>query len=268
MSEVVLSFVIGLVRRRARRFAASLALLALFAAGPLPAGAGEALIAVAANFSETMDELRARFEASAGHRLRITLGSTGRLYAQIVNGAPYDALLAADQSYPRRLEDEGLAVSGSRFTYATGRLALWSADPGRIDDGVGVLASGDFRALAITNPDVAPYGAAARRVLEELDLDEGLRGRIVVGQNVAQTYSMVATRSAELGFVALSHVVAQRNGAAGSHWEVPGALHEPIRQDAVLLARAESNPAARAFLDYLRSPEARALIARHGYRID
>ena len=268
MSEHVLTSGLWLLRSLVRRAAAGLALIALSVAAVAPAGAGEALVAVAANFSKTMDELQARFEATSEHRLRIALGSTGRLYAQIVNGAPYDALLAADQTYPRRLEDEGLAVPGSRFTYATGRLALWSADPWRIDDGAGALSSGDFRALAITNPNLAPYGAAARQVLEALGLDERLRGRIVTGQNVNQTHSIVATRSAELGFVALSHVVAQRNGAEGSHWEVPVELHEAIRQDALLLARAASNPAARAFLDYLRSPEARTLIARHGYRDD
>ena len=246
-----------------------MALCALFVLPLPPVSAGEALIAVAANFSRTMAELAARFEAGTPHRLRVSLGSSGRLYAQIVNGAPFDILLAADQAYPRRLEERGFAVPDSRFTYATGRLALWSADPGRVgEEGADVLSSGEFRTLALSNPDLAPYGSAARQVLQALGLNERLRERIVTGQNAGQTLSMVATRNAELGFVALSHVLARDGGAEGSRWEVPEGLHDPIRQDAVLLARAAANPAARAFVDYLRGSEARALIARHGYDVD
>ena len=258
----------GRCRPRPPRRGAALAVFVLLVCSVPPAGAGEALIAAAANFSETIRELETRFEAATPHRLRVALGSTGRLYAQILHGAPYDVLLAADQAHPRRLEEQGLAVAGSRFTYATGRLALWSADPQRVEDGVSALSRGDFRALAVSNPELAPYGAAAHQVLEALGLRERLRGRVVTGQNAGQTHSLVATRNAELGFVALSHVQIRRNGAAGSHWEVPAALHDPLHQDAVLLARAASNPAARAFVDYLQSPEARALIARHGYRVE
>ena len=268
MSAFALALKTGFVRRSARWPVTVLGLLALTVAAIPSAGAGEALVAVAANFSDTMDELKARFEAATPHRLRIALGSTGRLYAQVVNGAPYDVLLAADQAHPRRLEKEGLAVAGSRFTYATGRLALWSADPARIAAGADVLSSGEFRALAVSNPDLAPYGAAALQVLEALGLDERLRARIVTGQNVGQTHAMVATSNAELGFVSLSHVLRPRDGAAGSHWKVPDELHDPIRQDALLLARAASNPAARAFLEYLQSREARVLIARYGYRVE
>ena len=268
MSGLVYRAGIGRIGRAARRAALACALGALGAA-PVPgARAAEALIAVAANFSEAIEELESRFEAGSAHRLRTAFGSTGRLYAQIVNGAPYDVLLAADREHPRRLEERGLGVAGSRFTYATGRLALWSADPRRAQAGAGALASGGFRTIAISNPALAPYGAAAHQVLEALGLKERLRGRIVTGQNVGQTHAMVATRNAELGFVALSLVLARGGGAAGSHWEVPAELHDPIRQDAVLLVRGAENPAARAFIDFLRGPEARALIARHGYRVD
>lgn len=258
----------GAALRSALRPVAMLALVALSVATAPSARAGEALVAVAANFSEAIDELKARFETATPHRLRIVYGSTGRLYAQVVNGAPHDILLAADQAHPRRLVSEGLAVAGSRFTYATGRLALWSMDPERIASGADALSSGEFRALAVSNPDLAPYGAAAHQVLEKLGLHERLRERIVTGQNVGQAHAMVATSSAELGFVALSHVIGRRDGAAGSHWEVPDDLHDPIRQDAVLLLRGKSNPAARAFVAYLRSREARALIVRYGYRVE
>ena len=268
MSEPVETVGRELARRHRRWGGGAIALCALFSLPALPVSAGEALIAVAANFSRTMAELAARFEARTPHRLRVSLGSSGRLYAQIVNGAPFDVLLAADQAYPRRLEERGFAVPESRFTYATGRLALWSADPGRVAEGAEVLSSGEFRTLALSHPDLAPYGSAARQVLEALGLSERLRGRIVTGQNAGQTLSMVATRNAELGFVALSHVLARDGGAEGSRWDVPEGLHDPIRQDAVLLARAAANPAARAFVDFLRGPQARALIARHGYGVD
>ena len=255
-------------RPRVRQVAGAFALFAALAVPAPSAGAGEALIAVATNFLETLVGLQERFEAATAHRLRIVTGSTAKLYAQITHGAPFDVLLAADRAHPRRLEAQGRAVAGSRFTYATGRLVLWSADAERIRDGEGALSSGEFRALAISNPELAPYGAAARQVLDALGLSERLRERIVLGQNAGHTHAMVATRNAELGFVSLSHVSGPRNGGTGSRWDVPGELYDPIRQDAVLLARAAANPAARAFLDFLRSDGARAHIARHGYRVD
>lgn len=235
----------------------------------LPTRAGEALAAVAANFAEVADALVPGFRAASGHELTIAVGSTGKLYAQIVNGAPFDLLLAADRERPRLLVEAGLAVAGSRFTYAVGRLALWSAAPDAIGpDGGRTLAAGRFRHLALANPKLAPYGAAARQALERLGLWQELRERVVQAENVGQTFAMVATGNAELGFVALSAVLSPRNTLPGSRWEVPAALYQPIRQDAVLLARAARNPAARAFLDYLKAEPARALIRRFGYAVE
>jgi len=228
-----------------------------------------ALVAVAANFAEVMERLEADFEAESPHAVTITTGSTGQLYAQIANGAPFDALLAADQARPERLEAEGLAVRGSRFTYARGQLVLWSVEADRVgDDGQIVLLQGEFRRLAMANPDLAPYGLAARQVLEGLNLFAALRDRIVFGENVGQTHAMVATGNAELGFVARSYVDSPRNPAPGSRWTVPETLHEPIRQDAVLLLRGEDNSAARDLLAYLRRPAVRQVIAGHGYGVE
>ncbi|MEQ8936695.1 MAG: molybdate ABC transporter substrate-binding protein [Amphiplicatus sp.] len=237
-----------------------------FAAFAARASAGEALIAVAANFAAPMEALEAAFEKSSGHALTVSAGSTGKLYAQIAGGAPFDILLAADTERPERLEAEGRAVSGSRFTYAVGRLALWSADTGFIgEDGAAVLRDGKFRRLAIANPDLAPYGAAAMETLEELGLAETLRSKIVMGENIGQAYAMAASGNAELGFVALSQIAADKSG---SRWVPPAALYKPIRQDAVLLARAAKNEAALAFLAYLKSEEAHAVLARSGYGTD
>lgn len=234
-----------------------------------PAAAEKATVAVAANFSEVVERLAKDFKAESGHELTFAVGSTGKLYAQIGNGAPFDVFLAADQERPERLEGEGLAVAGSRFTYASGRLALWSPEPGRVDeDGTATLRQGDFRLLAIANPDLAPYGAAARQALENLELWDGLEGKIVMGETVGQAYALVASGNAELGFVALSYVLSPRNKKPGSRWDVPPGLHAPINQDAVLLSRAAGNPAARAFLAFLRSAEAKAVIESYGYAVE
>ncbi len=231
--------------------------------------AEEALVAVAANFKEVADHLQADFESKGQHRLTLSAGSTGKLFAQIANGAPFDVLLAADQLRPERLEAEGLAVPGSRFTYALGYLTLWSVDPEAIGaDGAGILSAGAFRRLAIANPALAPYGVAARQALKALDLQDKLADRIVMGENIGQTFAMVATGNAELGLVARSYVASPRNGRPGSRWDLPDHLYEPIRQDAVLLTRAQDNAAARAFLDYLRSKDARGIIAGYGYGLD
>ena len=241
-------------------------LFALSAAGS--AAAEEAIVAVAANFSEVVERLEADFERDSGHRLTVAVGSTGKLYAQIAHGAPFDVFLAADQARPERLEREGLAVAGSRFSYAIGRLTLWSPEPDRVGgDGAATLREG-FRLLAIAHPDLAPYGAAAQQTLESLGLWTGLEGRTVRGETVGQTYAMVASGNAELGFVALSHVLSPRGNRSGSRWDVPAEHHAPIRQDAVLLARAAGNPAARGFLDFLRGAEAKALIESYGYRVE
>jgi molybdate transport system substrate-binding protein len=231
--------------------------------------AEEALVAVAANFKDAIDRLEADFEQRTGHVLEVTTGSTGQLYSQIVHGAPFDVLLAADQERPERLEREEHAVAGSRFTYAVGRLVLWSPDPDRIDaDGAATLKSGDFRRLAIANPDVAPYGAAAIEVLETLGLAETLRPRIVMGEDIGQTFAMIGTGNAELGFVALSYVLSPQNEQQGSRWDVPADLYTPIRQDAVLLDHGADNAAAAAFMDFLQGGEARAVIGGFGYGLE
>ena len=248
----------------------AIAALAIFQAALADEPAGdEALLAVAANFAEVIELLEGEFERATGHSLAVSVASTGTLYAQIKNGAPFDILLAADQERPRLLEGEGLAVSGSRFTYAVGRLTLWSPEAGRIaSDGAATLKLGDFRKLAIANPDLAPYGFAARETLEALELDETLEERIVMGENIGQTHALVATGNADLGFVALSSVLSPRNETTGSRWDVPQELYTPIRQDAVLLARAAESAAARDFLAWLQSEDARAHIREFGYAVE
>jgi len=254
----------GRVRGRGRLRPVLSLLLGLLAGAP--AVGEEAVVVVAANFSEVADRLEGLFEAGSEHSVTFVVGSTGKLYAQIVHGAPFDAFLAADQERPKRLESEGLAVAGSRFTYAVGRLALWSRDPGRIgDDGASTLRQGEFHLLAIANPALAPYGEAARQALARLHLWAGLQGRIVMGETIGQAHALVASGNADLGLVALSYVLSPRNGVAGSRWDVPPELYAPIRQDAVLLTRAAGNEAAREFLSFLRSKRARDVIETYGY---
>lgn len=244
------------------------AFAALATDGTTAAG-GEAVVAVAANFSEVAERLAKDFERESGHKLTFVAGSTGKLHAQIVNGAPFDAFLAADQESPGRLEKEGLAVAGSRFTYATGRLTLWSREPGRVGrDGAATLRQGKFRLLAMANPALAPYGAAAKQTLESLDLWASVKDRIVMGETIGQAHALVASGNAELGFVALSSVLSPRNEIKGSRWDVPAHLHAPIRQDAVLLARSAGNAAARGFLGFLRSAKAKPLMATYGYGVE
>ena len=242
-------------------------LLVLSLAGP--AAAGEAVVAVAANFAEVAERLAKDFEQASGHKLELVVGSTGKLHAQIANGAPLDAFLSADQASPERLVKEGLAVAGSRFTYATGRLTLWSAEPGRVgSDGGATLKGGKFRLLAIANPELAPYGAAAKQALEKLGLWERFKDKIVMGETVGQAHAMVASGNAELGFVALSYVLSPRTETKGSRWDVPAHFYAPLHQDAVLLARSAGNPAARAFLAFLRSAKAKAVIKSFGYGVE
>jgi molybdate transport system substrate-binding protein len=246
------------------RLIAALALCTLAAAAGRPARAADVSVAVAANFTAPLDKLAAAFEKVSGHHLVISSGSSGKLYVQITAGAPFEVMLSADAERPLRLEKEGAAVAGTRFTYAVGKLVLWSTDPGLVDPAGAVLAGGRFRHLAIPNPELAPYGAAARQVLQGLDLWEKLTPRIVQGEDIGQTYQFVATGSAELGFVALSQVRAAGK-PQGSLWIVPAERYRPIEQQAVLLTRGRDDPAARAFLDYLRSAPARALIQEFGY---
>jgi molybdate transport system substrate-binding protein len=240
-----------------------LALIAALA-WPWHAQADEVRVAVAANFSAPAKALAALFEQRTGHVAVLSFGATGAFYTQIRHGAPFDVLLAADAARPARLEAEGDAAPGTRFTYATGQLALWSARPGLIDDKGEVLKRGGFNKLAIANPKTAPYGAAAVEVLDKLGLRAALQPKLVTGESIGQTYSFIATGNAELGFVALSQVPQ----GSGSVWIVPGGLHAPIAQDAITLKRAQHNPAARAWMDLLHSPQGKDLIRGHGYRVE
>ncbi|WP_291010448.1 molybdate ABC transporter substrate-binding protein [Hydrogenophaga sp.] len=229
------------------------------------AQAASATIAVAANFAEPMRELAAVLEKTTGHRLELSVGATGRLFAQIRNGAPFDAFLAADRRAPAQLETDGLAVPGSRFTYATGQLVLWSAQPGLVDAQGAVLQTDRFRKLAIANPKTAPYGAAALEVMTQLGLRDTLTPKLVQGESIGQAYNFAFTGNAELGFVALSQVMVGGQLKSGSMWRVPPALYTPIRQDAVLLQRGSNNAAARALMALLRSPQGQAVIRSFGY---
>lgn len=249
---------------RARSFIASFFLATCAAL----AQAGEASIAVAANFTVPMQKIAAAFEQQTGHKASLAFGSTGKFHAQIRNGAPFHVLLAADDETPLRLEREGHVAPGSRFTYATGRLVLWSATPGLVDPQGEVLRNkGRFRRLAIADPKLAPYGAAAMQALDKLGLAQALAPRLVQGESIGQTFQFVATGNAELGFVALSQVMAEGRIGKGSAWLVPAQLHAPIRQDAALLAQGRDNPAAAALMDFLRSEPARAIIRAHGYEL-
>lgn len=230
---------------------------------PPTAGADQVKVAVAANFTAAMKEIAGGFQKATGHTAVLSFGSTGKLYAQIVNGAPFAVFLAADQKRPKLLVDKGKA--SGRFTYATGKLVLWSAKPDFVDADGRVLSQGDFNHLAIANPKTAPYGAAAREVLDNLGLSARLTPRLVRGDSIAQTYQFVATGSAELGFVALAQV---RLNPKGSRWTPPQELYYPIRQDVVLLARGTDQTAALALLEYLKGPEARSVIEQFGYGID
>jgi molybdate transport system substrate-binding protein len=226
----------------------------------------ETLVAVATNFIATARQLKPVFESETGHRLILSSGSTGKLYTQIAYGAPYDVLLAADVARPARAEAEGLAVAGSRFTYAIGKLVLCGLDAGLLVSGADVLETPErFNKLAIANPDTAPYGAAAVEVMRSLGVYDGLKHRLVQGENIAQTYQFVASGNASLGFVALSQLSGQSELAT---WRVPEDRYAPILQAAVLLRRGAGNSAAQSFMAFLASDRARAIIAADGYGVE
>ena len=229
------------------------------------AGAGEVQVAVAANFAAPAKQLAERYARASGHQLSLSTGSTGKFYAQIRNGAPFDVLLSADDETPRRLEQEQRAVGGSRFTYAIGKLVLWSSSEGVVDAKGDVLRRAAFKRLAIANPRLAPYGAAAQQVMEKLGVWSALQDRLVQGENIAQTYQFVSTGNAELGFIAYSQIREPGKSPAGSSWLVPQALYAPIQQDAALLQRGAGNRAAGQFLEFLRTAAARELIQAYGY---
>jgi molybdate transport system substrate-binding protein len=244
-------------------------LLALVVAALLTAAssarAGEVTVAVAANFTGPMAQIGEGFKAATGHTLKVSAGSTGKFYAQIVAGAPFEVLIAADDETPRKLIAGSHAVAGSQFTYAIGKLVLWSARPGYVDEQGAVLGTAGFAHLAIANPKIAPYGRAGLEVLKARGLGEALAPRLVTGESIAQAYQFVASGNAELGFVALSQVVVPGKPVTGSHWLVPASLYGEIRQDAVLLKAGEKNPAAAALLSYLKGDAARAVIRSYGY---
>ena len=230
------------------------------------AHAGEVQIAVAANFAAPAQKIAAEFEKQTGHKAVIATGATGKFYAQIVNGAPFDILLAADDETPAKLEKEGQSVAGRRFTYAIGKLVLWSTKPAIVDANADVLKRGGFDHLSIANPKVAPYGAAAVETMKALGVYESLQAKLVMGENIAQTHQFVATGNASLGFVALSQVL-KDGKIEGSHWIVPEKLYSPIRQDAALLNKGKDNKAAAAFLDFLKGKTARDIILSYGYSL-
>ena len=229
------------------------------------AWADEVQIAVAANFTAPMKLIAADFERTTGHKAVLSFGATGRFYAQITNGAPFDVLLAADDETPEKLDKEGFAVAGSRFTYAIGKLVLWSAQPGLVDDQGEVLASGNFKHLAIAAPKLAPYGAAAMQVMQQRGVLARLEPKLVTGESIGQAFSFVATGNAELGFLAMSQVYEGGKLKSGSAWVVPARLYTPLRQDAVWLMRAKNNQAAAALMAFLKTEKARAVIRAFGY---
>ncbi|MCO7516463.1 molybdate ABC transporter substrate-binding protein [Pseudomonas guariconensis] len=231
------------------------------------AWADEVQVAVAANFTAPIQAIAKDFEKDTGHKLVAAYGATGQFYAQIKNGAPFEVFLAADDTTPAKLEQEKQIVPGSRFTYAIGTLALWSAKPGYVDDKGEVLKKNEYRHLSIANPKTAPYGLAATQVLDKLQLTEATKAKLVEGQNITQAFQFVSTGNAELGFVALSQIYKDGKVQSGSAWIVPAELHEPIRQDAVILDKGKDNPAAKALVDYLKGPKAAALIKSYGYEI-
>ena len=235
---------------------------------PVPAGAGQVHVAVAANFTSAFKEISRSYEKSSEHRVLASLGATGLLAAQARNGAPYDLFLSADKSFALLLETTGTGLPGSRFTYAVGRLALWSTVPNLAKQlpvqARQVLREGAFDHLAIANPKTAPYGAAARAVLEGMELWIALKPHRVIGQNISQTYQFVASGNAELGFVALAQLLAGAHSLEG-YWLVPENLHQPLEQQALLLRPAKDNPAALGMHRYLQGAKAREIILAHGY---
>jgi molybdate transport system substrate-binding protein len=231
-------------------------------AGYGPAGAEPIRVAVASNFTHAMQDIATRFEQQSGHRVVLAFGSTGKHYAQIKNGAPFEAFFAADVRRPRLLEEEDIALPGSRFTYAIGKVVLWSPDPAVVDARGRVLDEGTFRHLAMANPRLAPYGRAAQQIMQAKGVWKALRGRIVRGENIAQPYQFVKSGNAQLGFVAYAQIKRPGERIHGSYWEPPRSLYEPIEQQAVLL---QNNSVARQFLDYIRGPQAQKVIRDYGY---
>jgi molybdate transport system substrate-binding protein len=239
-----------------------LGLAASFGGFAYSARAAETQVAVAANFTEPAKEIASAFAVATGHKATLSFGSSGQFYSQIARGAPYEVFLSADAERPQKAEQEGLGVPGSRITYAVGRLVLYSKAPGLASPGA--LRAGKFEKLAIADPAAAPYGQAAVEVMQNMKLYDQLKPKLVTGSSITQAYQFVATGAAELGFVALSQVVAEKGG---SRWIVPANQHAPIDQQAILLKTGQASEAARAFLAFLKSPKAKAVIKRYGYEV-
>lgn len=255
----------GTRRRNPGLLLGLLAWLATGGSAMAAAPASQARLAVAANFTAVAGLLAQQYEQQSGNHIEISAASTGKLYAQIRHGAPFDVLLAADRAMPQRLVDEGLALRAALYDYASGRLVLWSRDPTLVGDGGALLRGHDFRKFAIANPELAPYGAAAREVLQRLGRWQALKPHLVLGENVGQATQFVLSGNAEAGLLPRSLVLEAQRQVGGSAWLVPAAWHQPIVQTAVLLVRGRDNPAAQGFLAYLRSAAARRIIADHGY---
>ena len=244
-----------------------LAVLVAFLLASFGLRAEEVQVAVAANFTAPMQQIAAQFEKDTGHKALLSFGATGKFFAQISNGAPFEIFLAADDETPAKLEKEGLGVAGSRFTYAVGKLVLWSANPDLVDASGAVLKTGDFKHLAIANPKTAPYGAAAVQVMSRLGVLQNLQPRFVQGESISQTQQFVYSGNAELGFVALSQVFKDGKLTGGSMWAIPANLYSPILQDAVLLDKGKGKPAPVALINYLKGEKARAIITSYGYEL-
>jgi len=242
---------------------AGLAVVLLAVVAP-PALAAETQVAVAANFTQPAREIAAAFKSATGHTATLSFGSSGQFYAQMAHGAPYEIFLSADADRPKRAEQDGLGVAGSRFTYAIGRLVLYSKTPGLVDGAGAVLGKGGFNKVAIADPAGAPYGVAAVQTMQKLGVYNAVKPKIVMGSSIAQTYQFVETGAAELGFVALSQVI---NVAGGSRWLVPTSDHAMIDQQAILLYPGKDNAAAKAFLAFLKGPQAVAIIKKYGYEV-
>lgn len=234
----------------------------------LLAGAAHAetiAVAVASNFTAPMQKIAEAFAKDTGHKAELSFGATGKFYAQISHGAPFGVLLAADDKTPAKIAAEGKGDAATRFTYAIGKLVLWSKQEGYVDAQGDVLRTGKFQHLAVANPKLAPYGLAAEQTLGKLGLLDTIQHKFVQGENIGQTYQFAATGNAELGFVALSQVMKDGTITAGSAWVVPADMHTPIRQDAIVLSHAKDNVAAQALMAYLKGDKARAIIASYGY---
>lgn len=248
-----------MIRKLARALSLSVLGISLL---PTGAFAASTQVAVAANFTDAAKEIAKAFKAKTGDEAILSFGSTGQFYTQITQGAPFEVFLAADDVRPKKAVDEGYGVSGSVLTYAIGRLVLYSNQAGKVT-GEDTLKAGDFAKIAIANPEAAPYGAAAIEAMKGLGLYETLQPKIVQGTSIAQAYQFVQTGNAEIGFVALGQVI---NAKGGSRWDVPQSLYTPIRQDAVLLKTGETNEAAKAFVEFLKTPDAVEIIRKYGYR--